>query len=385
MRAGRGEAPGAEELRSEMTDLWHNLSGDEPTLFDELSEDLYLIEGERVVVPLAEGETAETVLQQLAKSFKAHEDRRALALTRKLPSIDARTAYVIGRCWERLGFSRAAVCFYDFANELEPKAVYEVSALEALIRAGAVDEAAQRAQATENRAIVSGTLLLEVASVLHRTAVVVEESQRKSIYQRVVKMVEVAWDDRTALASFRAMGLVVAGFSYQHLGEQERALRSFERAVAVHPSEAPLLARGLALLHVDRRRALRDFTEAVKLGTKFDWPYLYAVLHALEIGRFAEAERFCESGVAVAKRAEVRGRLFEWWAISAAELGRSAGEVTALFDKAMAELPLDLVIRRNVRRYREALEIERARPANDWELSPEIDEAEAWASLGRAA
>jgi hypothetical protein len=38
-----------------------------------------------------------------------------------------------------------------------------------------------------------------------------------------------------------------------------------------------------------------------------------------------------------------------------------------------------------VRRYREALEIERARPANDWELSPEIDEAEAWASLGRAA
>jgi tetratricopeptide (TPR) repeat protein len=277
------------------------------------------------------------------------------------------------------------VCFYDFANELEPKPVYEVSALEALVRAGALDDAAQRAQAVEKRGIVSGTLLMEVASVLHRTAVRSEKSRRKSIYHRVVQMVEAAWDDRTALASVRAMGLVVAGFSYQDLGDPERALRSFERAVAVHASEGPLLARGLALLHVDPPRALRDLTEAVKLGTKLDWPYLYAVLHALKARRFAEVERFCEAGVAVAERAEVRGRLFEWWAIAAVELGRTAGEVTALFDQATAELPLDLVIRRNVRRYRESLEIERALPANDWELAPEIDEAKAWASLGRAA
>ncbi len=385
MRAGRGDAKPAENLRSEMAALWYDLSDDESTLFDELSEDLYLIEGERATVPLAEGETTEAVWLELAKAFKTGKNRRALSLSRKLPSIEARTTYAIARCWERLGFPRAAVCFYDFANELEPTAAYEVSALEALIRAGGLDDAAQRAQTIERRVIVSGTLLLEVASVLHRTAATAEASGRKSIYERVVRMVEAAWDDRTALASVRAMGLVVAGFSYQHLGEPERALRSFDRAVAVHASEGPLLSRGLALLHVDRRRALRDFTDAVKLGTKLDWPYLYAVQHALEARRFAEAERFCEAGVAVANRAEVRGRLYEWWAIAAAELGRTAGEVIALFNQATAELPLDLVIRRNVRRYRESVEIERALPANDWELAPEIDELNAWASLGRAA
>jgi tetratricopeptide (TPR) repeat protein len=212
-----------------------------------------------------------------------------------------------------------------------------------------------------------------------------EKSQRKSIYQRVVRMVEAAWDDRTALPSHRAMGLVVAGFSYQHLGDPACALRSFERAVAIHPFEGSLLARGLALLHTDRPRALRDLTDAVKLGTKFDWPYLYAAQHAMEARRFAEAERFCEAGISVAKRSEVRGRLFEWWAIAAAELGRNATEVTALFDQAAAELPLDLAIRRNVRRYQESLEIERALATNNWELDPEIDEAKAWASLGRAA
>jgi tetratricopeptide (TPR) repeat protein len=385
MRAGRGEEHRAEELRSEMAALWSDLTDDEATCFDEISEDLYFIEGQRVVVPLEDGETAETVLLELAKAFKAQEDRRALGLTRKLPSVDARTAYVIARCWERLGFPRAAVCFYDFANELEPKAWYEAAALEALVRAGGLDEAAERAEAIEKRAVVSGTLLLAIASVLQRAAASGDEHQRHSIYQRVVQMVEAAWDDSTALASARAMGLLAAGFSYQHLGKPDLALQSFERAVGVHPSEGPLLSRGLALLHIDRPRALRDITSAVKVGTKFDWPYLYAVLHALEAGRLAEAERFCEAGVDVAKSPEVRGRLFEWWAIAAAGLGRTPEEVTALFDKATAELPLDLVIRNNVHRYLVSLKIERVLTANDWELDRQIDEAKAWASFAPAA
>jgi tetratricopeptide (TPR) repeat protein len=255
-------------------------------------------------------------------------------------------------------------------------------ALEMLVRAGALDEAAARAQAIEERQIVSGTLLLEVASVLHRTAARAEASQRRAIYERVTHLVEGAWEDRTALASVRATGLVAAGFSYEHLGDKDRALRSFERAVTVHPSEGTLCASGLALLHVDRPRALRYLTEAAKLGARLDWPYLYAAQHAIEVLRFAEVERFCEAGLAVARRAELRGRLFEWWAIAAIELGRSAGEVTALFEQAMAELPFDLVLQRNVRLYREWLESARTIPPEAWEVaSTDLDEEEARASL----
>jgi tetratricopeptide (TPR) repeat protein len=257
-------------------------------------------------------------------------------------------------------------------------------ALEALVRAGALDEATSRARAIEQRPIVSGTLLLKVASVLHRTADMAEASQKRSIYERVTKLVDIAWDDPTALASLRATGLVSAGFSYEHLGDKDRALRCFERAVAVHRSEGPLLAYGLALLHVDRPRALRDITEAAKLGTKLDWPYVYAARHALEIGRFAEVERFCEAGLALTKRAELRGRLYEWWAISAVALGRPPGVANALFEQAMAELPLDLVLRRNFRLFRESLETERAIPPEAWEVSVELDEDEARASLAAA-
>jgi len=382
MRAGRSDEARASELRSEMAAVWYRLSEDEQAIYDELSEDLYILEGKRVPVPLSEGETAVLVAQRLASAFKAKENRRALELIRKLTSIDASLSYVMGRCWERAGFLRASVCFYDFANEQEPNAIYEALALAMLVQAGALDEAAARAQAIEKRPVVSGTLLLKVASVLHQTAAKAEVSQRPAIYARVTRLVEVAWDDRTAPASTRAEGLVVAGFSYEHLGDKDQALRSFERAVAVHPSGAPLCARGLALLHIDRPRALRDLTDAAKLGTRLDWPYLYAAQHAIEVRRFAEVERFCEAGLAFAQRAELRGRLFEWWAIAAIELGRPPAEITALFEQAMAELPLDLVLHRNVRMYRKWLETERTIPSEAWEVaSADLDEEEARASL----
>jgi tetratricopeptide (TPR) repeat protein len=211
MRAGRGDEARANELRNEMAAVWYELGDDEHAACDELSEDLYIIEGKRAPVPLSEGETAVSVAQRLAAAFKAEENRRALELIRKLASIDARVTYAMGRCWQREGFFRAAVCFYDFANELEPTAAYEVMALAMLLRAGALDEAAARAQAIEERLIVSGTLLPSVASVLHSTAAKAEASQRRAIYERVTHLVEGAWEDRTALASVRAKGSLLPG------------------------------------------------------------------------------------------------------------------------------------------------------------------------------
>jgi len=59
-------------------------------------------------------------------------NRDTLALVRKLSELGSQHSYVVGRCWERLGFFRGAVCFYDFAYEQERKPVYAVSALQAL-------------------------------------------------------------------------------------------------------------------------------------------------------------------------------------------------------------------------------------------------------------
>ncbi|HVK69767.1 MAG TPA: hypothetical protein VM694_35155 [Polyangium sp.] len=385
MRAGRSDGERADRLRDEMDAPYLAASEEEQALLDDLSEDLYIIEGKRRVVPLAEGETLASVMQQLPAAFQAKDDRLTLQLLRKLPTLEAPHVYVMGRCWDRQGFFWGAICFYDFVNERQPKDVYEVSALDALVSAGAIEQAEERARGIEARPNVSGILLLQAASILRRASMRLGETERRATLERVTKLVEGAWDDATALPSFRAAGLLAAGFAYEDLGEKEKALRSFERAVTVHRSEAPLLARGLALLHSDRPRAMRDFIEAVKSRTKLDWPYLYAAHHALQAGRYVEVERFCEDGLAASTRSEVRGRLLEWWAIAAAMLGHPPHQVNALFEQAMTELPLDPQIRRNAERYREALYFQQATPANDWELSTDIDEAQAWESLRQQA
>ncbi len=80
MKEGRGSGDRANAIGDEMNDLWAKLDNEERELFDELSEDLYLIEGKRRVVPLDEGETIASVREQLALALDERRDRDALAL-----------------------------------------------------------------------------------------------------------------------------------------------------------------------------------------------------------------------------------------------------------------------------------------------------------------
>ena len=76
MKEGRGEGDRANEIGDEMNVLWEKLDDEERELFDELSEDLYLIEGKRRVVPLDAGETALSVRQQMTLALQERRDPR---------------------------------------------------------------------------------------------------------------------------------------------------------------------------------------------------------------------------------------------------------------------------------------------------------------------
>jgi hypothetical protein len=115
MKAGRRNGERANAIGDEMNELWAALDDEERELFDELSEDLYLIEGKRRVVPLDEGETIASVRRQLAIAVDARRDRDALTLVRKVSDVRPELTDLIGRCWERLGFPLGAKCFRDFA------------------------------------------------------------------------------------------------------------------------------------------------------------------------------------------------------------------------------------------------------------------------------
>lgn len=369
MAAKGDDSQEADRVRDEMGRPWATMSEPERALLRSLSADLYLIEGERLVTPLAEGETIASVREQLKSAFMEGRDRDALTLARKLPEPESRMVYVIGRCWDRLGFFQGAVCFYDFAYKQDPKSVFAISALEALVHGNQIAEAVSRAEEIEGRTNTEAMLLLQAASVLYRAAATLEAERRPAMYERIVKMVETGSTDAAALPSVRANGLLAAGFSYEHLGRSGDALRAFERAVAIYPTEAPLLAYGLALLKTNRRQAIAQFTAAAAQHTQLDWPYLYAAQSALEEARYRDAKQFCELGLQRTGRAELRGRFYEWSAIAAVNLERPAEEVRELFDRALAELPFDTTIPRNAAAFAESS------AHREWKVEPTQDTA----------
>jgi len=384
MRAGRSKGEKLDQIDAEMDRLWPTLSSEDRGLIQDLSADLYIIEKKRRIVPLAEGETLEEVREKL--SFA--EDREALALLRKLPELGLRDIYALGRCWEGLGFHLGAVCLYDFAFEQDPQPWLEASTLVALERGGWLDKAMERAQEIESRPFVSASVVMQVMRLLQQVATRTTPAEQRALHERATKLAERAWNDPDALAIIRAACLLAAGISYVVLRKESDALRVFDLAVKENASEIPLLMRGLALEGVDKAQAIRDFTEAARQRTQRDWPYLYAAHHALEEGRFAEVEGFCEEGIRRTTRSDWRGRLFEWWAIAASILGRSPRQVHALFHQATAELPLDLRIRSNAKRYRDAIAESRELRVADYEVSkepPQVDLADARRSLSLAA
>lgn len=362
MRRGEGDGERAHEIRERMDAVWSELDEAERRTMELLSEDLYVLEGKRRK-PNAPSPAAGNLWEAVASAFADHRDEEALALMRQLPALETKHTFVFGRCWQRLGFLRAAVCFFDHAYEASRVSAHAVAALEALVELGDMDEAVARVDRIEKQLVAPPTLLLEAASVLHRAASRssrVSEERRRSLFGRVIALVEHAWVDPTVIASLRASALMAAGFSHEHLGQADLALRAFERAALVYPKDLAQVAYGLALMKTDIRKANQQFTLAARARTPFAWVYLYAAKSALDEGRYAEAEQLCDTALQYAERPELRGRFHEWSAIAAARLGRPEAEVRNRFERALELLPLDPVLHRNVASFAEVS------ASNDW-------------------
>jgi hypothetical protein len=99
MKEGRRDGERADQIGDEMNRLWAELDDRERELFDELSEDLYLIEGKRLVAPLEEGETVESTWRRTAIAFKEGRDRDTLALVRKLSELYGRVVRMVEVAW----------------------------------------------------------------------------------------------------------------------------------------------------------------------------------------------------------------------------------------------------------------------------------------------
>lgn len=116
MKKGCGEGEQADWISDEMNYLWTKLDEQSMALFDELSEDLFILEGKRVVIPLEEGETIEHIREHITDSLKNRQYQEVLLSARKLVNFDPN---LFGHCWEHLGFSLGASLFYEVSSKNE--------------------------------------------------------------------------------------------------------------------------------------------------------------------------------------------------------------------------------------------------------------------------
>lgn len=394
LRQGGGDTPAADALRDEMDAPWGQLSSAERSALGLLSEDLYELAGRRREVELAPDDTRSSVLDGAKVALQGSDHQRTLELLRKvdpqaLPT-DVRL-YMLGRCWDELGFSLAATEFFDRAYEIRKRSNYAVMALHALIRAGQQGEVLARIEKIEAEPQVPAALRLRAAACLFETAEGAAPAGAANIFRRVVALVDTSLDARDVVPSLRATALVAAGFSYEHLGDSAKALRAFDRAVSIHEHDAALIARGLSQLATNRQAALADLQRALSLGTSLQWPYLYLAHDALLAGRYERLEELCTGGLQRSQSHQVRAQLYEWSAIAAAQLGRPPDVVAERFARAAAEDPFEPRIRANIAVWEaEGQEGTTKRSANigasaRWAYPRQLDDVAARKSLGHHA
>ncbi len=382
IRAGRADGDEADRLRDRMDRPWGELSDDARRLLGLLSEDLYEIAGNRLPVAASPTDTLE-LLSEAKTAMTEHPDR-TLALLRRVPDgalpTDVRL-YMLARCWSRLGFSVAAAELLDGAYARAPRSNYAVMALSALADAGELEELTRRIATIEASSEVEPALALRAAALLFQIAEKAPTSDQPSILRRVIALVERGSSSAETLPSLRAAALVAAGFSYERLADRERALRTFDEAIATHEHDSALIGRGLVRLAVDREAALADFERAVVLGTQLPWPYVYLAHDALQRADYERVELLCAEGLSRATRPSVRAELFEWSAIAGAQLGRRHDLVLERFSSAIAEDPFNERIRRNASAFESARRGEPVQ-ADVFRLEPP-DDARVRRSLGR--
>lgn len=119
MRAGRADGQKADEIRDQMDIPWYDLTEFEQASIKDASGDLYLIEEGSSKRHLDIGETHESNRKCLIIALKENDSAKALCFFRRLEKLEAIHYYIIGRCWEQLGFSVIAKCFYEFVYEYE--------------------------------------------------------------------------------------------------------------------------------------------------------------------------------------------------------------------------------------------------------------------------
>jgi tetratricopeptide (TPR) repeat protein len=358
---GEAESEAADQIRDQMDEPWKHLKEDEIKRVRGMSADLYSLEED---APLQHPQVAtnadDAFWRALQDARNAEDYELALKLMREQPqNIDAAKAAVLRAiCYERLGDAEIAVLFYTAAIKLLPRDENRASmVLIAFQRLGRVDRAVEWASKyAQDDNIQSPALIGLVANILREEALrhkVPDDALLRKSAQlltvatsrvRGVELAELNVSSRLLLVN----SLIEQGICYLYLGERDQALSKLDEALLSAPEDdVALTVRGMLRFRDNRDAAVSDFKSAIDCRTPLVWPYYYLAFQALKCGKYVECASFAEQGISRSREPDILANLFEWFAISQANLDAPDSVIRELFEKALSLAPGHMRIRAN--------------------------------------
>jgi tetratricopeptide (TPR) repeat protein len=274
-QAGLDESKEADDLRDAMDAPWYKLSDVESTALRGLSADLYTIGHDRVALDEAPNMALTHLFEQAVEMDDWPTAIRLIRDSEKQKS-PFEVAFLRGVCWLHMGVPTAAVEFLlEMVRLGQPTDAQEIWMLSALVLAGRIADARQRAQEIQEQS-KNPLLLMKASQVMALAADELENGDSASLRKAVDlatralasadanQPTDLTLSDRQILSALRVGTLLSLTLSYDQLGDRDRALSACRKALEIEPNNPNALMLLGWLNHdqhtpAQRRTFHRDF------------------------------------------------------------------------------------------------------------------------------
>lgn len=367
---GRDESPDADAVRDSLDLPWRALTETEKQRIQGLSADLFAISD-----PMEDGSMQMNAQAQknLAGAFEAKQRGdwdRALGLLRQWEKYitPALLSHVRAAIWLEAGYPEVAAVFYGHAAQLEPdNGNYALLFLHALAQSDLQQARVKANHILQDSDQHSPLLVVKAAEVVFNEARGLPEPDAGNVFRSLIPILQKSLPGipEEEKQSVYLMGLVLLASCHEHLGKANVALDYYSQGLRINPCNDALLAGRGILTYGKSPQSAVDLEQAVKLGSPLVWPYFFLAHHYLVNNRYEDCRRMCEQGLQMKASPAVHSQLWEWLAISQAELGFPPEMVRPLFEQALRLDPSNDMARGNLEKFEQAI----VRPAapKGWE------------------
>jgi tetratricopeptide (TPR) repeat protein len=158
-----------------------------------------------------------------------------------------------------------------------------------------------------------------------------------------------------------ALVAIARGFAFIHLGDKNRAIAEFTRAITANPTMAePYSARGLETYPSDT--SIQDLERSLALGMAYHLPAYYLAHFYMRNESWSRATEFAKLALRFEPPDAVRANLLEWLAIANIQLGGDVEVTRRQFLEALRISPESLHIRKNLEVFEESIRLNQVRP-----------------------